>query len=47
MNNFKNSYAFVLKSIKKDLTLKPIFSDLKNKTYVVTGYTTQNRESGA
>ena len=39
MNNFKNSYAFVLKSIKKDLTLKPIFSDLKNKTYVVSGAT--------
>lgn len=39
MNNFKQSYSFVLKSIKKDLTLKPKLSDLKDKTFLVSGAT--------
>ena len=39
MNNFKNQYAFVLKSIKKDLTLKPKLNDLIGKTYIVSGAT--------
>ena len=39
MNNFKNNYAFVLKSIKKDRTLKPITNNLKGKTYVISGGT--------
>ena len=39
MNNFKNSYAFVLKSIKKDTTLKPLINDLSGMTYLVSGAT--------
>lgn len=39
MSAFKNSYAFVLKSIKKDKTLKPVVDTLKNKTYIIAGST--------
>ena len=37
MNSIKNKYAYVLKSIKKDASLKPKLSNLKNKTYVISG----------
>lgn len=33
----KNSFAYVMKSIKKDKTLLPITDSLKNKTYIVAG----------
>lgn len=36
MNHLKK-YAYVLKSIQKDVTLKPKLSSLKNKTYIVAG----------
>tara|TARA_B100001059_G_scaffold132746_2_gene132833 strand:+ start:5590 stop:6486 length:897 start_codon:yes stop_codon:yes gene_type:complete len=39
MSAFKQSYAFVLKSIKKDQTLKPVVNTLKDKTYIVSGST--------
>ena len=39
MSAFKQGYAFVLKSIKKDQTLKPIVKNLKDKTYIVSGST--------
>ena len=39
MNSIKKNYAFVLKSIKKDRTLKPITDSLKNKNYIVAGGT--------
>ena len=39
MNAFKNRYAYVLKSIKKDLSLKPVKSNLKDKNYVIGGGT--------
>ena len=39
MNSVKKSYAFVLKSIKKDKSLLPHVSSLKNKTYIVSGAT--------
>lgn len=39
MSAFKQSYAFVLKSIKKDKTLKPVVDTLKDKTYIVSGST--------
>ena len=39
MNSVKKNYAFVLKSIKKDKTLLPITSSLKNKTYIISGAT--------
>ena len=39
MNNFKNSYTYVLKSIKKDLTLQPVIKDFIGKTYIVSGGT--------
>lgn len=39
MSAFKQGYAFVLKSIKKDQTLKPIVKTLKDKTYIVSGST--------
>tara|TARA_B100000123_G_scaffold20998_1_gene14721 strand:+ start:273 stop:1169 length:897 start_codon:yes stop_codon:yes gene_type:complete len=35
----KSNYAFVLKSIKKDKTLTPVLSNLKNKNYIVSGGT--------
>ena len=31
MKSIKNNYAYVLKSIKKDKSLKPVFENLKNK----------------
>ena len=37
INYIKNKYAYVLKSIKKDTTLKPILNDLKGKTYLISG----------
>mgnify|MGYP003752593321 FL=1 len=37
MNSIKSNYAFVLKSIKKDRTLKPITNSLKNKNYIIAG----------
>ena len=39
MASLKQSYAFVLKSIKKDNSLKPIVDSLKGKTYIVSGST--------
>jgi citronellol/citronellal dehydrogenase len=35
----RKNYAFVMKSIKKDITLAPEISDLKNKTYIISGGT--------
>lgn len=37
MNSIKKNYAFVLKSIKKDKTLKSVTDTLKNKNYIVAG----------
>ncbi len=37
MNSIKSKYAYVLKSIKKDLSLKPVLDNLNGKTYVVSG----------
>ena len=37
INSIKNKYAYVLKSIKKDTSLKPIMKDLTGKTYLVSG----------
>lgn len=37
MNSFKNQYSYVLKSIKKDVTLQPAVESLKGKTYIVSG----------
>ena len=37
MKAIKNNYAYVLKSIKKDRTLKPVFENLNDKTYVISG----------
>lgn len=37
INYIKNKYAYVLKSIKKDTTLKPILNDLKGKTFLISG----------
>ena len=37
MKAIKNNYAYVLKSIKKDKTLKPVYENLKDKTYIVSG----------
>tara|TARA_Y200000002_G_scaffold3323_1_gene3090 strand:- start:6151 stop:7059 length:909 start_codon:yes stop_codon:yes gene_type:complete len=39
MNKIKNGYTYVLKSIKKDMDLKPVISNLKNKTFIVSGGT--------
>ena len=39
MNAFKNKYAYVLKSIRKDKSLQPVFNNLKDKTYVISGGT--------
>ena len=35
----KNSYAYVLKSFKKDKTLKPFLNNLEGKTYIIAGGT--------
>ena len=35
----KNNYAYVLKSFKKDKTLKPFLNNLEGKTYIVAGGT--------
>ena len=35
----KNSYTYVLKSIKKDKSLTPFLTDLSNKNYIVAGGT--------
>ena len=37
MNTIKNNYAFVLKSIKKNKTISPDLTPLKNKTFMVVG----------
>lgn len=37
MNSIKSKYAYVLKSIKKDLSLKPKLENLNGKTYVISG----------
>jgi citronellol/citronellal dehydrogenase len=37
MNQIRKQYAYVLKSIKKDVSLKPRYKSLKNKTYIVAG----------
>ena len=37
MNQIKKQYTYVLKSIKKDITLQPKLDSLKNKTYIVAG----------
>ena len=37
MNQIKKQYTYVLKSIKKDITLQPKLNSLKNKTYIVAG----------
>lgn len=37
MNQIKKQYAYVLKSIKKDISLKPLVNTLKNKTYIISG----------
>ena len=39
MNAIKNKYTYVLKSIKKNINLRPVFNNLKNKTYVISGGT--------
>ena len=39
MNAIKNKYTYVLKSIKKNINLTPVFNNLKNKTYVISGGT--------
>ena len=39
MNAIKNKYAYVLQSMKKDTSLKPLFKNLNNKTYVISGGT--------
>ena len=39
MKAIKNNYAYVLKSIKKDKSLKPITENLENKTYIISGAT--------
>tara|TARA_A100001015_G_scaffold316947_1_gene432545 strand:- start:415 stop:1326 length:912 start_codon:yes stop_codon:yes gene_type:complete len=39
MSKFKKGYAFVLKSIKKDTSLKPILPDLSGKSYLISGGT--------
>lgn len=39
MKAIKNNYAYVLKSIKKDKTLKPILQDLTGKSYLISGGT--------
>ena len=39
MASMKKSFAYVLKSIKKDKTLQPKITDLTNKTYVISGGT--------
>lgn len=37
MRSVKQNYTYVLKSIKKDKTLEPLYTDLKNKTFIVAG----------
>ncbi len=39
MNAIRNKYAYVLKSIKKDKSLTPVYNNLKDKTYVISGGT--------
>ena len=39
MKAIKSNYAYVLKSIKKDKTLKPVTDNLKGKTYIISGAT--------
>jgi len=37
MQSIRNNFTYVMKSIKKDTTLKPILNNLVGKTYVVSG----------
>lgn len=37
--NLRHQYKYVLKSIKKDVSLHPRLNDLKNKTFVISGGT--------
>ena len=37
MNSIRNKYTYVLKSIKKDISLKPLLQDLSGKTYIISG----------
>ena len=39
MNSVKKNFSYILKSIKKDISLKPIINDLRDKTYVISGGT--------
>ena len=39
MSKFKKGFAFVLKSIKKDTSLKPILPNLSGKSYLISGGT--------
>ena len=35
--NYRINHAYVLKSIKKNINLKPKLANLKNKTFIVSG----------
>ena len=37
MKNFKSQYGFILKSMKKDISLKQSIDNLKGKTYIISG----------
>ena len=39
MAHYKNQFAYVLKSIKKDRTLQPFVNTLQNKSFIVSGGT--------
>ncbi len=39
MNQYKKGFSYVLKSVRKDNTLKPVVENLKGKTYLVSGGT--------
>ena len=39
MNAIKSKYAYILKSIKKNTVLTPVFDNLKDKTYIISGGT--------
>lgn len=37
MNSIKNNFTYVLKSVKKDISLTPVLENLNNKTYLISG----------
>ena len=37
MNSIKNKFAYVLKSVKKDISLNPVLDNLNNRTYLISG----------